>query len=356
MIRVGKKGYRFILFYIVFIFIFIFAAISSICIAQSDEVHVFIHGPDRLVVNTTTEYTIEITGGPAEEGGNWSYEARVEGEDNKATTAKIDPVSDISSNNIFKINLTTSTKEETIILFVNGSSYINESNKSWSGDFLKKMEVFRPIPLNITATIRNPTQINVEEAVISFYIRAKEQGSFRYLGNKTVNVPANSTTEVWMNWNASKDDEGEHIVQVRINEAGTILEFSDGDNIMELTIYIGDRPDREMAPVMIFNSGLVFFLDVLAFFFFLGAFWMRRQTIRGRGYYSTAATNSMYIMGVILMVVSIPVFYVSQIIAANPEELKNSSATGRFIEAIWIFVLGFVTVLFTWDRTRRKKR
>lgn len=355
MIRAGKKG-RFILIYLIIIFIFAFTAISDTSIAQSDEVHVFIHGPEKLAINTTTEYTIEITGGPGEEGGNWSFKARVEGEDNIPTTAKIVPEMGNSSENIFKLNLTTPEKEETIILFVNGSSYSNESNIIWSGDFLKKIDVFKPIPINITATIRNPTQINVEEAVISFYIRPKEQGSFRYLGNKTLNAPANSTTEVWMNWNASKDDEGENIVQVRINEAGAILEFTDGDNVMEITIYIGDRPDREMAPVMIFDSGLVFILDVMAFFFFLGAFWMRRQTIRGRGYYSTAATNSMYIVGIILIVLSIPVFYVSQIIAANPEELKNSSATGRFIEAIWIFILGFATLLFTWDRTRRKKR
>jgi hypothetical protein len=96
-------------------------------------------------------------------------------------------------------------------------------------------------------------------------------------------------------------------------------------------------------------------IEVIAFFFFLGAFLMRRNTLRGRSYYSPQATNVMYIEGILVVVLSIPVFYVSQIISANPDDVSGD-ATGRLIEAVFIFIMGFLTILMNWDRTRRKKR
>ena len=65
-------------------------------------------------------------------------------------------------------------------------------------------------------------------------------------------------------WVASKDDKGEHEVEVRINEDGTLLEFNNGDNVLRKTIYLGDRPEPPMGWVMIFNSGLGFIIGVIS--------------------------------------------------------------------------------------------
>lgn len=354
--RHGKKGKHLGVFLSILFFLLIaILTLHGSILVQADEVNLFIHGPDKLPINTTTEYTIEIKGGPAEEGGNWSYSAKIEDKNNEPVSgAIVVPQNSTSQENIFKVNVTTPLEPKNMALIVNGSSFINETNRSYSGDYFKDIEVFEPIIVNISAKIRNPSFMEVRDAVITFYV-APEDGTFNLLGNKSVNIPANSTQDVWIEWVASKSDYGEHEVEVRIDEDNTLLEFNDGDNVMRKTIYIGDRPKRIQSPIMIFNSGLVFILDVIAFFFFIGAFWMRRKTIRGRGYYSTAATNTMYFEGFIMIILSIPVYSVSQIISANSQDVSGDPV-GRMIEAIWIFVLGFLTILLTWDRTRKKKR
>jgi hypothetical protein len=349
------RGLGFFCFFMLFILLISVLTLHGSILAKADEVNLFIHGPDRLPINTTTEYTIEIKGGPAEEGGNWSYSARIEDKDNEPVSgANIMPPNSTSRENIFKVNVTTPIEAMNMVLIVNGSSFINETNISSSGDYFKEIEVFEPIKINISAKIRNPSFLEVKDAVITFYV-APIGGTFNLLGNKTVNIPPNSTQDVWIEWVASKSDYGEHEVEIRIDEENTLLEFDDGDNVMRKTIYVGERPKRAQSPIMIFNSGLVFILDVIAFFFFIGAFWMRRKTIRGRGYYSTTATNTMYFEGFLMIILSIPVFSVSQIISANSQDVSGDPV-GRMIEAIWIFVLGFLTILLTWDRTRKKRR
>jgi hypothetical protein len=337
---------------LLFFLITSFTIIPGITCAQPDEVHVFIDGPSELSTNTTVEYTVKITGGPAEENAtaaNWSFSARLEGEDGDAKGGSIEPMDNYSKNNTFKINLRASSNAQTLTLIVNGSSATNDTNSAWSGEVIQEIEVFEPIPANISAIIRNPTQFDVQWAVVSFYLDGT------HIGNQTVDVPANSTELVYMEWIFSKKEVGEHTIEIRINEDLNLLEFESGDNIKTMVIYVGDRPDREQMPIMVFNSGLVFVIEVIAFFFFLGAFLMRRNTLRGRGYYSPASTKVMYFEGVLVIVLSVPVFYVSQIMAANPDDISGDSV-GRLIEAVFIFIMGFLTILMNWDRTRRKKR
>ncbi|UCE36206.1 MAG: hypothetical protein JSW00_11750 [Thermoplasmata archaeon] len=350
--RVNRPWYVLLILSIMCSLILALAFIPGQSEAQSDEVHVFIDGPNILQTNGTAEYTIKITGGPAEEavvGGNWSYVARLEGEDPSTIGGILVPENATSEDPTFKINVTAPDTAQTITLIVNGSSFTNASNIAYSGDVIQIIEVFEPIPMNITATIKNPTQFDVKGAVISFYV----DGTL--IGNQTVDVPANSTETVNMKHIFSKADEGEHEIEIRINEAGNLLEFENGDNVLKMTIYVGDRPAREVRPIMIFNSGLVFFLEVIAFFFFIAAFFMRRRTIMGRGYYSPGATRVMYVEGMLMTVLSIPVFYVSQVMAANPDDVSGDPV-GRLIEAVFIFIMGFLTILLTWDRTRKKRR
>lgn len=333
--------------------------ISVICmifslnaIAQSDEVRVFIAGPDSLPTNATVQYTITIVGGPAEtenlgenETANWSIIARIENPIPQG--ANVDPKVDNGTHHIFTVDVTAPADPRAISLMVNGTS-ANESDALWSGNVFKEIDVFRPITVNITAVVHNPTDLDVKGAEISFYVEGNK------LGNKTEDINANSSKEVYWEWVTSKDDKGEKKVEVRINDDGSLLEFDDGDNVMQQTIYIGDRPEPPQGAIMIFNSGLVFFIGLIAFFFALGAFLMWRNTKRGRGYYSTRSTFSMYFVGFISIIMSMPIFSVSQILVENPDVTGDS--TTRFIQAMVIFILGFITIMLTWDRTRRRKR
>ena len=312
-----------------------------------EEVRVFITGPDSLPTNATVEYIIRIIGGPAEslgenESANWSFEAQLEMP--TPAGAKILPINGSSKVNIFSINVTAPPDARDITLEVNGSSS-NGTTSDYSGTIIKEIDIFRPITVNITAVVRNPTEINVNGAVITFNVDGD------VLGNLTENILANTTKEVYWEWVTSKDDKGAHDVEVTINEDGRILEFEDGDNVMRKTIYIGERPAREMRLIMIFNSGLVLIIEIIAIFFVFGAYLMRRNTIRGRGYYSPRSTYSMFFFGILFIALSIPVFSVSQILVDNPDV---GDATSRLIDGVLIFILGFVTIMLTWDRSRKK--
>jgi hypothetical protein len=326
----------------------VIAGISQIGLAQN-EVRVFITGPDSLAINDTVQYTIRIIGGPAEEAGeneswNWSYRADIQNP--QPGGSDLDPIEGNSTNNLFTVNVTAPKDPRDFAIEVNGTSWLGNESLS-SGLIFKEIETFLPIVVNITATVRNPTQTNVKGALVSFYVDGRE------LGNRTEDISSNSSKEVYWIWITSKKDFGEHDVEVRINEDNSLLEFDSGDNVLKKTIYIGERPDREMAPIMVFNSGLVFIIEVFGLIFAVAAFFMRRNAIRGRGYYTPGSLYSMYFMGVLLIALSLPVFYVSQILSDNPD--VSGDPTGRLIEAIFIFIMGFIVVLFTWDRARKKR-
>jgi hypothetical protein len=324
-------------------------AIPKFALAQ-DEVRVFITGPDSIAINDTVEYTIRIIGGPAEEAGendtfNWSYIGGIANPQPQGS--KMDPLEANSTVNIFKVNITAPKDPRPFSIRVNGTSWLN--NESLSSEWiLKDVETFQPIVVNITATVHNPTQYTVKGAKITFYLDGEE------LGNKTEDISANSTKDVWWLWITSKKDHGEHDVEVRINEDGSLLEFDNGDNVMKKTIYLGERPERPQGPIMIFNyPGLLFIIEVFGVIFAFSAFLMRRNAIRGRGYYTPGSIYSMYFMGILLIALSLPIFAVSQILSDNPE--VSGDPTIRMAEAIFIFIMGFIVVLFTWDRARKKR-
>lgn len=331
--------------------------LSPQVIAQTEEVRVFIAGPDTIPINGSQDYTITIVGGPAEpehlgenESANWSISARLENPIPQG--ANVNPKVDNGTENTFTVTVEAPTDTRPITLIVNGTS-ANDTESLWSGNVFKEIEVFRPINVNITAVVRNPTDLDVKKADISFYVIS--EGIPVKLGNKTENFDANSSKEVYWEWVTSKNDKGEHIVEVRINDDGFLLEFEDGDNIMHQTIYVGKRPDRPQGAIMIFNHDAVLFLiGVIAFFFALGAILMWNNTRRGRGYYSSGSTYSMLFVGFLSLILSMPVFSVSQILVENPE--VEGDPTIRFVQAMVIFILGFITIFFTWDRTRKRKR
>jgi hypothetical protein len=351
-------------FCISFLLLMVIFSNLSHTIAQSDDVHVFIEGPNKLRENTSAEYTIEITGEPVEEGGFWRFDAKLEDEEGSSVDGRVEPEEGEIINHTFKVYVTANVTEEkkiqTIRLIINGTfSILNETNitiEIWSGEKSKKIEVYEPIPVNITAKVRNSAEMDVKDVVVSFYVEVDTDGTkdWLYIGNRTVDIPANSSQKVGIQWMASRDYIGEHVVEIRINEEGGLLELDNGDNTMQITIYVGDRPERIEASIMFFNTGIVYIIEAIGFFFLLGAFLMRRSTLRGRSYYGSRANYSMYIFGLLIILLSLPVFQVSQVNATDPDATGDS--VERLIHGIVIFIFGFLTILWTWDRTRKKRR
>ncbi len=313
-----------------------------------DDVHVFITGPNTLPTNTTAQYTIRITGGPAEtEGGNWSYNGRLDMP--SPAGASMDPQQAMSVENIFMVNVTSPATPQEMTLVINGSSYTNVNDTMWSGEVSKAIEVFKPFRINISAVVRNVGHADVNGAKVTFYVDGV------YVGNKTIDILANTTENVNWEWVAPPEEKGLHQVEARINEAGTLLEFDTGDNVMTKTIYVGERPKRPVSPIMSFsNGGLIFTLNFFAILFAFAAFVMWRNTHRGRAYYTPTQTKVMYFEGFLMVAFSLPMFYVADVLFANTDASGDPWVTS--IAATALFALGFFTILLTWHRSRKKKR
>jgi hypothetical protein len=237
-------------------------------------------------------------------------------------------------------------------MVINGTSTTNitDINKTmWSGDVSKTIEVFKPYRVNISAVVRNPGLADVKDAVVTFYIDGE------FIGNRTLDLAANTTEKVYWEWVAPPEEKGLHDVEVRINEDGSLLEFDSGDNIMTKTIYVGERPERPVSPVMAFsNGGLMFMLMFFGILFFIGALIMWRNTHRGRAYYTPTQTKVMLFVGFLMVLFSIPMFYAADVLFANPDASGDPMITSGV--ATILFALGFLTILLTWLRAKKKKR
>jgi hypothetical protein len=321
--------------------------------AAQDDVHVFITGPDTLPTNTTVQYTIRITGGPAEEdaeNGTFSFIGHLDMPE--PLGAEMEPKESISQENTFVVNVTTPTTPQEMTMVVDGTSTTNitDINKTMrSGDVSKAITVFKPYRVNISAVVRNPSAADVKGAQVTFYVDGD------LIGNRTLDLAANSTRNVNWEWVAPPEEKGLHDVEVRINEAGTLLEFDTGDNVMTTTIYVGEKPERPVHPVMLFsNGGLMFTLIFFAVLFAFAAFVMWWRTRRGRAYYTPTQSSVMYFEGFLMVTLSLPMFYAADVLFADTDATGDPWVTS--IAATALFALGFLTVLFTWRRSRKKKR
>jgi hypothetical protein len=321
--------------------------------AAQEDVHVFITGPDTLPTNTTAQYTIRITGGPADvEGANGTFRFIGHLDMPDPLGAVMDPQDGVSDKKTFYVNITTPNNPQDMTMVINGTSTTNVTNMNetmWSGDVSKAISVFEPYRVNITAVVKNPSPADVRDAKVTFYVDDE------LIGNKTVNLDANSTETVSIEWVAPPEEKGLHTVEVRVNDDGSILEFNTGDNVMTKTIYVGKRPERPVSPIMAFsNGGLIFVLMFFAFVFFLVTVFMWWRTRRGRAYYTPAQNNFIFVEGILMIFFSMPMFYVADVLFTDSDATGDPVATAA--SATVLFALGFLTVLFTWLRAKRKKR
>lgn len=316
--------------------------------AKYSDLHIFIVGPEKVPIDSSADYTISLKGGPGEElSGMWSYTTELEFEESRAgAEIPSEMESGSSPNSDFQISVNSSSIPQKMWLKVNGSSFLNETNRVWSERTLE-IEVYTPVVVNISAKVRNKGSIEMENVSVSFYL----DGDFQGIVNTS--VAANSTKSVFMEWIAPFDSEGEHTVEVVINEESELLELDGGDNTATKVIYIGERPKVTLPLSEFYHTGLVTLLGVIGFFTCLAAFFMRRSAISAYSQYGTRTNYFMYFMSLILPL-SGAVVFISAYIRYGNYGFNDSTGKG-LIDGIIIFTLGMLILIFTYDRIRRKR-
>ncbi len=220
-------------------------------------IEVTLQHPEFAGINETVPCIMTITGGPAQDGGNYTYGATILG--TNTTGALIDPASGPSQQKgVFHLNITMpEVAPQTIKIRVNATS---QTAKGTASDVLQKdFEIKVVVPVLIKATVVNSGPIPVSNVTARFYA----DGTL--LSTQTFNVSANGTHGLSYNWTFLKIKDGKHVVTVTVDDPNNIVEFTDGNNVISRDIWIGKQSNVAGAVL----TGGVVILAVLVFLMWL---------------------------------------------------------------------------------------
>ena len=177
--------------------------------------------------------TLTVSGGPAGDmGGNFSYEAELIADN--ITGSLISPSTGTSPFGVFKLNITLPKyAPQTIEVEFNVTS--EDTATGDSTEKLKSIEIKVIDPIVLRATVYNTGSVDASNVTAKFY------GDGIYLGTRTFDLAAGSSVVLTYNWTWASISDGKHTATVVIDEANGLVEFSNGNNVCSLTIYVGDE-------------------------------------------------------------------------------------------------------------------
>ncbi|RLF48015.1 MAG: hypothetical protein DRN20_05165 [Thermoplasmata archaeon] len=216
-------------------------AIFLLCTITANAISplsISLEGDMVVAIGSKNMYLLKLSGGPAENGGKWSFEATLIPE-NWTGSPKIEPENGTSSTGIFHLNLSAPAGEQTMKLVINAKSYNDTSEDSARKEFT--IRVVRPITIKVT--VRNTGKVDLNDVPIYFY------ADNVLIGVKYVNLVANSSKEVSINWTTYSD--GEHVIVVKVDPEYSEIEINGEDNVYEMKIYIG-YTEKNYTPIYVF--------------------------------------------------------------------------------------------------------
>jgi subtilase family serine protease len=201
--------------------------------------------------------TLLLNGGPAgDEGGNYTY--RVDFSAKNVTGAKATPNTASDPSGFFRFNLTMPDEPgQTLTVTINATSRSTSTRASITADMNFKIKVVDPIV--ITAEVFNKGSVDARNVTASFFA----DGAL--LGTSVFNISAGSSAVLTYNWTFLKIDNGKHVVTVVLDEANSLVEFSDGNNVLSRTIYVGGGGNPAGAILTVAVIVVTFFV-VLTYF------------------------------------------------------------------------------------------
>ncbi len=200
---------------------------------DEEEVRVFIIGPDVVGMGQKVSYDVIVTGGPAENGGKWTYRSQIRGMN--LTSDTLEPSTGNSTESgFFTGTFTAPNEEQDVEIVVTGIS--DKDGIRETSEAVKKVKIIRPY--TFTATLVNSGNVAVEDLSVSFYV----DGTL--LESKTVErMDVDEKKTLTSNWTIEDPGLGRHVSKVVIDaeDTGLILEES-GSRIFLQEFYIEDEP------------------------------------------------------------------------------------------------------------------
>jgi hypothetical protein len=197
------------------------------------DVSIQFDGPGYAARLETVQCTLTISGGPASDlGGNFTYKAEIVA-DNK-TGSSLTPSTGSSSTGVFKFNITMPGEApQTIKVKVNATS--KDASGDDSTEKVREFEIKVVDPIILRATVYNFGLVDALNVTAKFYV------DDTYLGMRKFDLPAGGSKELSYNWTWLNVANGRHTVKVVLDDANGIVEFSSGNNVYTMTVYIGEE-------------------------------------------------------------------------------------------------------------------
>jgi hypothetical protein len=196
--------------------------------------------------------------------GNYSYEADIEADN--TTGSSINPTSASSASGVFKLNITMPGEAPQKIKII-----INATSRGGSPSVTKYLEQSFDMkvvdPILVTATVYNMGDVDARNVTAKFYADGT------YLASRVFNVTAGSSATLTYNWTFDNIRSGRHVITVVVDDSNELVEFSTGNNVYSLTIYVGGGGNP---------LGAVLTIGVILASVFVGLMWLQKPQRRGK--------------------------------------------------------------------------
>lgn len=200
--------------------------------AAYSPVEISMEVPSFAATGQKIPATLRVTGGPAEETGqNYTFKAEIVAKN--TTGSSVSPATGSSASGVWRLNITMPGEAQTIKVRINATSKGVLTADSVSR--VKEFEIKVVQPILIKVTVYNTGAVDAEDVSAKFYADGI------LLGTERFDVAAGSSTEVMHNWTWSNLADGKHTVTVVLDEGNHLVEFSDGNNVLTQTVYVGEQ-------------------------------------------------------------------------------------------------------------------
>jgi len=209
---------------------------------EENPMRIELTGGRAVAAGDTVDFMIGMYGGPAESGvapRKWTYQTQITAE-NWTGLPSIEPSSGNTTDHMAKITLTAPTYTQTLKITVKATSMNGTHTRTHERTF--KIRIVEPVILE--AKVRNPSDVDAENIPVYFYANGG------LIGTKLVNVSAQNTSTVKMNWVTYSD--GKYTIKVAINPMGSFVELENGNNVMTKDLYI-NTDQKNYTPIYAFT-------------------------------------------------------------------------------------------------------
>ncbi|MGD9962891.1 MAG: CARDB domain-containing protein [Thermoplasmata archaeon] len=195
-------------------------------------VEVSLEAPSFAGTLEAVKCVLTASGGPAVEyGTNYTFKAEIVADN--VTGSSVSPSTGSSASGKFNITVTMPGEAQDIKVKINVTSKAQDSKDNVYK--VREFEIKVVSPIVITATVHNTGEVDATDVTATFYADGI------LLGERVFDVPAGESTELVYNWTWANVADGKHVVTVIVDDEDGLVEFSDGNNVYSMTIYVGSE-------------------------------------------------------------------------------------------------------------------